>query len=58
MVGRTGFELATFRLSAERSNQTELPALIQTISDLILSLLIRIFVNLFIVSISSFQMGL
>jgi hypothetical protein len=26
MVGRAGFELATFRLSVERSSQAELPA--------------------------------
>jgi hypothetical protein len=48
VVGRAGFEPATFRLSVERSSRAELPALFLATSNLMPSQLIRIFVNLLI----------
>lgn len=46
MMGRAGFEPATFRLSVERSSRAELPAHSLVTPKLIVSWLIRIFVNL------------
>ena len=46
MVGRAGFEPATFRLSVERSSRAELPAPILGDTTLILCSFIRIAINL------------
>ena len=46
MVGRAGFEPATFRLSAERSSQAELPALYRA-TDFIIRWFITVLINLF-----------
>ena len=45
LVGRAGFEPATFRLSVERSSRAELPALVVGIGRLMVGWFIRIFVS-------------
>ena len=48
VVGRAGFEPATFRLSVERSSRAELPAPSRETPRLISGWLIRIFVTRFL----------